>query len=193
MAVRRARTIDEILQAAWDLAREQGLTALSLRELGARVGMKAQSLYSYFPSKHAIYDAMFRQGYEQYLALDPVVIDDDGDDGVRAAALAGAQQFFDFSLSDPVRYQLLFQRVVPGFEPSPESYALAVQAYERGVGQLRARGVTDDAGLDLFTAVLTGLVDQQLANDPGGDRWRRLVEPAVDMLLAHITTRTHAS
>lgn len=191
MAVRRARTKDEIVAAAWVLAREQGLTALSLRELGSRVGMRAQSLYSYFPSKHAIYDAMFRQGYEQYLALDPVEIDDAaGDAGVRRAALDGAVQFFDFCTSDPVRHQLLFQRVVPGFEPSTASYALALEAYERGVGKLRTHGITDGAGLDLFTAVITGLVDQQLSNDPGGTRWRRLLEPAVDMLLDHITRRT---
>ena len=29
--------------------------------------MRAQSLYSYFPSKHAIYDAMFAQGNRELL------------------------------------------------------------------------------------------------------------------------------
>ena len=32
------------------------------------------------------------------------------------------------------------------------------------------------------TAIIGGLVDQQLANDPGGDRWGRLVDRVVDML-----------
>jgi hypothetical protein len=32
---------------------------------------------------------------------------------------------------------------------------------------------------------MTGLVDQQIANEPGGDRWTRLVEDAVRMLLSH--------
>ena len=58
-AERNAATRAEILSAAWDLARDDGLTALAMRDLGARVGMRAQSLYVYFPSKHAIYDAMF--------------------------------------------------------------------------------------------------------------------------------------
>ena len=39
-----------------------------MRDLGEAVGMRAQSVYSYFPSKDAIYDAMFRQGYEEFLA-----------------------------------------------------------------------------------------------------------------------------
>jgi hypothetical protein len=38
--------------------------------------------------------------------------------------------------------------------------------------------------VDLWTALLTGLATQQVSNDPGGDRWRRLVDPAVDMFLA---------
>ena len=32
--------------------------------------------------------------------------------------------------------------------------------------------------------MLTGLVAQQLSNDPSGDRWAVLVDPAVDMLVA---------
>ena len=30
-----------------------------------------------------------------------------------------------------------------------------------------------------------GLVDQQIANDPGGDRWIRLIDEVVAMFLAH--------
>ena len=58
-AVRRDVTRERILEAAWELARDQGLAAVSLREVAARVGMRAPSLYTYFPSKNAIYDAMY--------------------------------------------------------------------------------------------------------------------------------------
>jgi hypothetical protein len=40
--------------------------------------------------------------------------------------------------------------------------------------------------MDLNTALLSGLIDQQQANDPGGDRWSRLVEPAIDMWADYI-------
>ncbi len=50
---RREATRQEIVDAAWTLAREQGLAGLSLRELARQVGMRAPSLYSYFPSKAA--------------------------------------------------------------------------------------------------------------------------------------------
>jgi hypothetical protein len=36
---------------------------------------------------------------------------------------------------------------------------------------------------------MTGLVDQQISNDPGGDRWTRLIEDVVRMLLAHASEK----
>lgn len=195
MAQRRQAAIDEILTAAWELAREHGLAGLSLRDLGARVGMKAQSLYSYFPSKQAIHDAMFREGYEQFIR-DTAVAEPTGKltpAKVRETSIVAAYAFFDFCTADPARFQLLFQRTVPGFAPSEESMAVAFDAYQRTVGRLAVLGIADAAGLDLWTAMMAGLASQQLANDPGGTRWRERVPDAVDMLLNHITTspRSH--
>ena len=62
--VRRQATRQEILDASWAVVRKQGLAGLSMRDLGERVGMRAQSIYSYFASKHEIYDAMFLEGYQ---------------------------------------------------------------------------------------------------------------------------------
>ncbi|HSL56775.1 MAG TPA: TetR/AcrR family transcriptional regulator [Acidimicrobiales bacterium] len=179
---RRAATRREILDAAWALCRRHGLAGLSLRDLAAEVGMRAPSLYSYFASKEAIYDAMFAEGQRQlvdHLAFLP------REAGTRDDLHAGARAFFEFCTADPVRYQLMFQRVVPGFEPSPESYALAVATLEHLAGSLAAAGVTDRRHVDLWTAVLTGLTDQQISNDPGGDRWGRLLDEAVELLCDH--------
>jgi hypothetical protein len=44
-----------------------------------------------------------------------------------------------------------------------------------------ARGVTDPDDVLLLLAIIGGLIDQQLANDPGGDRFARLLPRAVDM------------
>jgi hypothetical protein len=97
-----------------------------------------------------------------------------------------AHSFFEFCTTDSVRYQLLFQRTIPGFEPSPGSYAVALEALNALATAFAEVGVTDPAAVDLATAVFTGLTSQQLANDPGGDRWERLVDRAVAMLLAEI-------
>lgn len=186
-SARRQETRSEIVTAAWGLVRERGLAGLSLRELGDRVGMRAQSLYSYFASKHEIYDALFLEGYEAFLAwMSEAPTPEDYATAPMASARAVAHRFFTFCTSDPVRYQLLFQRTIPDFVPSPESYAVAVAAYELAVGRLRALGIDHPDAMDLWTAVTTGLTDQQISNDPGGDRWERLVDRAVDMLIAEL-------
>ena len=53
--------------------------------------------------------------------------------------------------------------------------------------------VRDQATLDLWTTVLTGLTDQQISNDPGGTRWTQLIEYAVDMLITESRTTTNTT
>jgi AcrR family transcriptional regulator len=181
-AERYAATRQEILDAAWELVRGQGLAALVMRDLGSRVGMRAQSLYAYFPSKHAIYDAMFAEGNREILARtlrlparrDPV-----------RALKEQARLYLGFCIEDPVRYQLLYQRTVPGFAPSAESFAPAVEALDLVRVALAACGVTAPRVLDTWTALLSGLAAQQNSNEPGGDRWVRLADDVIDMFLAH--------
>jgi len=188
-AERREHTRAEILQAAWDLAADEGLAAISLRDLARRVGMQAPSLYSYFDSKHAIYDAMFAQGAQEFLDRQHALeITGDVDDPLREVK-AGMHGYVDFCVENPVRYQLMFQRTIPGFEPSPESYAISIAALEETRRRLARIGFDDPEVLDLLTAIGSGLTSQQLSNDPGGDRWTRLVDEAMEMFFEHVTNR----
>jgi AcrR family transcriptional regulator len=184
---RRDATRAEIVEAAWEMCREGGLASLSLRDLARRIGMSAPSLYSYFDSKHAIYDAMFAEGAQAHLDLK---ISEGATGDAREDLKQGARMFVEFCAEDPVRYQLLFQRTIPGFEPSPETFEIAVQTLETARRNLAERGITDPRALDLFTAIVSGLADQQIANDPGGDRWIRLVDDAMDMFFDHVTSKT---
>ena len=181
VARRQERSRAEILDAAWRVAGEQGIAGLSLREVGDRVGLATPSLYSYYASKHDLYDAMFAAGNRDLIAHFQA-LGRPADPRERARAYLNA--FVDFCVADPARYQLLFQRAVPGFTPSPASYALAEQAYELAVRRPLAEiGVTDQGAVDLVTAIGAGLAAQQLANDPGGDRWTRLADAAADLIL----------
>ena len=168
------------------LAHRDGLAAISLRELADRVGLRQPSLYTYFDSKLAIYDAMFAAGNE--VLLDRLVRLPPEPD-VQQQLVAVARTFVQFSTDDPVRYQLLFQRTIPGFEPSPQSYALAQRVYEHSREQLAAAGGTLPADMDMWTALIAGLADQQVANDPGGERWVLLIERTVAMFLTDLDRR----
>lgn len=186
-ALRRAATKAEILDAAWALARTDGLTNFSLRDLATKVGMQAPSLYQYFDSKQAIYNAMFEQGARESLeavcGVLPATVDPaDG----RAVLIGIARRLFDFATGDQARMQLLFQRTIPGFEPTPTAYAPAVEMSGTVRRLLTELGFTDPDALDLFSAMVGGLINQQMSNDPGGTRWSRLIERTVDMFIAEM-------
>jgi AcrR family transcriptional regulator len=170
----------EILDAAWDAAHESSIAGLTLRDIAVRVGMQQPSLYSHFASKQAIYDAMFKQAWQAYL--------DDSGNAIaampaepRARLIAIAEHYFDFAVADLPRHQLMDVNVVPNFQPSPEAYAPAVAVYNQLLEQLRGMGITRDEDADIYTSLLGGLVNQQLANDPGGQRWRRLIPRVISM------------
>lgn len=171
---------------AWAAAREHGLAALSLRDLARRLGMAAPSLYSYFDSKHALYDAMYADGWRSVLALGmPQPAED-----VRTALLEVQRMYLQWAVEDPVRYQLLNQRTIPGFEPSTESYAIAQEAYARSFSGLEALMELTQQDKDLVTAVFAGLLNQHFANDPGGTRWLGLLEDAVDLVVPRLEARS---
>ena len=66
---RHNQTIEEILDLAIQVMAEDGVATLSLAEVARRMGMRPPSLYQYFPSKLAVYDALFERGARQTLAV----------------------------------------------------------------------------------------------------------------------------
>jgi AcrR family transcriptional regulator len=180
IAERREATRGEILQAAWELAQEQGLTQFTLRDLAERVGMRAPSLYSHFPSKHAIYDAMFGQAWSEFEQVALAELPD-LPQAPRAALRRIARVFFDFAVANPVRHQLMNQSTIPGFKPSADSYAPSVRVWELGDRVVRSLGLTDQSDNDIWDAMIVGMINQQLANDPGGTRWSAVLDRAIDI------------
>ncbi len=183
---RREAKLSQILTQAWLLAERDGLAAISLRDLAEAVELRQPSLYAYFDSKAGLYDLMFGDGNRQLLALvaTQTLTGDPREDLIEFVRL-----LVGFSAANVVRHQLLFQRTIPGFEPSPRTYALALEFIEVARERLRAAGVDDPADLDVFSALVSGLAHQQVANDPGGDRWVRLAARSVDMFLTEIDQR----
>jgi len=175
---RREAKVTSIVASAWELAREHGIAGVSLHALAREVGIRQPSLYEYFDSKHALYDAMFADGNRQLLErLDTLRLTGDP----RAALKKHLGAFVAFALEDPARCELLFQRHVPGFTPSPESYALAEEALVRAAKVMNEAGVTQPGDIDCIVAMVGGLMEAQLSNDPGGNRWTRHLDRLVDL------------
>jgi AcrR family transcriptional regulator len=173
---RRQETIEEVLDHAIEIMADEGVAGLSLGEIARRMGFRPPSLYVYFPSKHALYDALFKRGWELLLEdLRTFEQDHPPDGSDLATALAGfGRRFARWSVQHPAYAQLLFWRPVPGFRPSDEAYRPAIRLSDDGRAQLRVlqeRGlIRPEADLDRmhrqWTIVISGVVSQQLANAP---------------------------
>jgi AcrR family transcriptional regulator len=187
---RRDAKVAEIVESAWKLAREHGIAGVSLHALAREVGIRQPSLYAYFDSKLALYDAMFADGNRRLLdRLDLVKLPRDP----RAALKRFLAEFVAFGLDDPARYELLFARHVPGFVPSPTSYGLAVDVLGRTYRLMNEAGVSKQGDIDCIVAIVAGLMEAQLSNDPGGNRWVRHLNPLVDLYVDDVLQRSRRS
>jgi AcrR family transcriptional regulator len=181
-----------ILNTARDIMREQGVAALNLQEIARRMGMRAPSLYNYFPNKIAIYEALFATGMRLYRERLELLLTQYG------ATWEGLEQIMEgnlyFALENPELYQLLFERPVPGFVPSSEGIDEANKLLETGQ-RLATEGIASGAFqphvsaevmMDLFISVTHGFTSQHLANEPhlplGSGRFGSLIPLIMDIL-----------
>jgi AcrR family transcriptional regulator len=190
---RRRATIEEALTHAQALIAEQGAGAATVSEIARRLGMRAPSLYKYFPSRHAIYDALFARGNAQVAAfIDGAVRDvEPGLERLLQASRAAVR----WTVSEPGLAPLLFWRPVPGFTPSPEAFAPAAAMWQRYRsdlttavlrGQLRAAADSDEV-LRILTIIIAGICSQQMANGPSASyddgAFTSLTDRALDMFI----------
>ena len=173
----RIETIEEVLDHAVRIMAEDGVAGLSLGEIARRMGIRPPSLYVYFPSKHALYDALFARGWSRLLdhmracerAQPPV------EDDLCAIMLRAGNDFVRWSVENLAYAQLLFWRPVPGYRPSEAAYEPAVELYRESYARLAALKQRDLIGADVdvevalrdWTVLVSGVISQQLANAPG--------------------------
>jgi AcrR family transcriptional regulator len=187
-------TRQAILDAAREIMRESGVGALTLHEVARRVSMKTPSLYTYFESKHALYDALFAQGMKLYTDYNRRIIEEAP--SFDAAVEAGIEAYMRFADDNPDLYPLLFERPVPGFVPSPEAMqeisALTregIEAFQTAIdgGTIRT-GLSAAQSIDLYLALVHGLTALKRANEPdapiGEGRFGSLLSAAADLLRA---------
>ncbi|HEY7031371.1 MAG TPA: TetR/AcrR family transcriptional regulator [Thermomicrobiales bacterium] len=195
---RRQRNREEVRQMILDASRavmrEQGVAALSLREVARRIRMQAPSLYAYFPSKMALYDALFAIGVRLYASYR--LASDDPRDDVWGRLRALLETYMRFAQENPDLYQLAIERPVPGFVPSEESLRESFGLLPRLEGILAdavaAGQIVLDVPIpqarDLVIAVAHGLTSQHMANEPqapvGVGRYGGLIPAALALFRA---------
>lgn len=184
---------DGILTVAREVMREQGIAALNLNEIARRVGITAPALYTYFPSKMALFDVLYRTAFRLFREAEEELQATTAPDWGRIRAWF--EQRIALAEEHPELYHLAFDVPAPGFEPSPESLAEVRRLYEATV-----RGITEviEAGAmrpnlppEQVTAILfamrLGIVASHVGRQrrqPPPDRIARLVPETVAILRA---------
>jgi AcrR family transcriptional regulator len=171
-ARRRQETIEEILDIARQVMTEEGVNGLSLAEVARRLGVQPPSLYKYFPSLMAIYDAIFQRGQ-----LDNLAELRQGMAGAEPglpALVAGLEASGRWLLANRAVAELLFWRPVPSFHPSEEAFAPSVEMVELQrraladavtAGQLGPAANDEDA-IYVVSTLIVGVLSQAIANEP---------------------------
>lgn len=185
--------VHDILLIAREMMQADGVAALSFNAIARRLGIKPPSLYTYFDSKHAIYDTLFRMGFE---AFEGKIFDEAvRGQGIRPFLHSLITSYMDFALKNPDLFQLMFQRPVPGFVPSDESLAVSFAVLERGradtSAELRRHNIETpmpiNEATDLIIAMMHGLTELQLANSPESavdeGRFGSLIKHSVQLFL----------
>lgn len=199
---RRQQTIDEILDVAVEVMTESGVGGLSIGEVARRMGIQPPSLYVYFESKHAIYDAIFARGWNALLdSMAPLGQQLDTADGGGTLLLIAGQHFTRWAVENRPYAELMFWRPVPGYTPSSEAFAPALEMSRRATqlfAELQRRGIiradVDTAEVTTtWTILVSGVISQHLSNEPtqtfARGRFTKLLPTLTSMFLAHYGPR----
>jgi AcrR family transcriptional regulator len=188
-ARRRQETIEEILDIAEAVMTEEGVNGLSLAEVARRLGVQPPSLYKYFPSLMAVYDALFRRGQLEHLEVMRQAMGG-AEPGLPALA-AGLEASGRWLLANRPIAQLLFWRPVPSFAPSEDAFApsVAMVALQRraladavAAGHL-GPGADSDEALYLVSTLIAGVLSQAMANEPDVEWGKGRFTPTLPRLL----------
>lgn len=149
------------------------MNGLSLSEVARRLGVQPPSLYKYFGSLLAVYDAIFERGMAEMVDVMKEAMD--AEPPGLASLSAGLDANGRWCLEHPVVAQLLFWRPVPSFEPSPAAFAHSAEMVDIqrvaladavAAGELGPGAATEE-GVCLVSILIAGALSQAMANEPG--------------------------
>ncbi|MCH0569119.1 TetR/AcrR family transcriptional regulator C-terminal domain-containing protein [Streptomyces sp. MUM 136J] len=153
-----------VLATALELVDREGLSALSMRRLGAELGVEAMALYRYAEGKDALLDGLVEA---LYLELAERLAAEAPDPGTEPEWRAGlhriARVTYDVCLTHPQAVPLLATRLLA--VPLARRPLAVLQDHERVLGLLRRAGLDEAAtaaAFRAFTAWLLGYVSVEL-------------------------------
>lgn len=157
---------ERVLASALDLVDREGLSALSMRRLGAELDVEAMALYRYASSKDALLDGLVEALYlelEGRLTAEPGPGTTAGTPGWRAELHRIARATYEVCLAHPQAVPLLTTRMLA--VPLARRPLAVLKDHERVLALLKDAGLDESraaAVFRAFTAWLLGYVSMEL-------------------------------
>ena len=145
---REPLTRERVLRAALDLADREGVEAISMRRLGAELGVEAMSLYNHVGSKAAVLDGIVE------LVLNDVDLPDDVSDWKQAVRHM-ARSSRELAQAHP--------RVVPLVATRPLNTVASLRPVEKGFEIFRRAGFPPELAIHAFRALAGFITGYTLA------------------------------
>jgi AcrR family transcriptional regulator len=149
---RESLSRERILSAAVKLVDEQGIEALSMRRLGAELGVEAMSLYNHIPNKAALLEALVDHVIAEVPIADEAL---PWDEQIREMA----RSFRRLSLAHP--------HIVPLIAMRPFNTVTALKNVEYAFGLTLSLGLNENEALHVFRA-LAGFATGYTLAETGG-------------------------
>jgi AcrR family transcriptional regulator len=183
---RRARERDQrrqvIIEAARELAEEEGWEAVTTRRLADRIEYSQPVLYSHFAGRDAIVSAVALEGFRELSAILHAARKGAGspDEEPRAVAYA----YTEFARANPALYEAMFALTVDLAFAQPGSQDPLIAGFGEVRGALAP--LAGDRDLDTFTEItwsaLHGLVTLSRAGRLRPDYYDQRLAMIVDLL-----------
>jgi AcrR family transcriptional regulator len=181
--VRRA-----LQHAAHELLATEGPDALTVRQLATRAGVSTMNIYSRFGGKDGIVEDLYIAGFHM---LGAAMASAGTTDDPLADLHACGRAYRRFALEHPTYYAVMFDRAVPGYDPTPSALAEAAatlhQLAERLARCMTAGILRDEEPLAVAASVWAtchGLVSLELRGiAPGGIDWSTTYGRTLDALI----------
>lgn len=168
----RETTRAELVAAARSLLVDDGLDAVTVREVARTLGMTAPAIYRYFPSREALLEEVVDALYDE-LADHLVAARESGRAGnLTDRFLLTTRSFRQWALDNRPEFGLLFGAPIPGVGLAPDAAAKSERGQRFGL-----------VWLDLFVEINQGA---------GGDPhpWRRPMTPRLRTQIQAYVDRT---
>ena len=141
-------TRERVLTSALELVDRDGLPALSMRKVGAELGVEGMALYRYANGKDALLDGLVEMLYAEL--RDRLAAADQGTDA-RAELHRIALATYQVSLAHPHAVPLLATRMLE--LPLARRQPVILQNYETILGLLTAAGLDDRQAAEAYRAI----------------------------------------